>query len=62
MFVPVAPRYFSFAERLDRRSLETLQFRKLKRLLAFNYLHNPFYRDLWRASGVTPDDIQSLAD
>jgi phenylacetate-CoA ligase len=62
MFVPVEPRYFSFAERLDRRSLETLQFRKLKRLLAFNYLHNPFYRDLWRASGVTPDDIQSLAD
>ncbi len=62
MLVPIERRYFSFAEQLSRDELEHYQFKKLKRLLEFNYANNKFYRDRWDKARVTPDDINSLAD
>ncbi len=49
-------------ETLDRAELLALQSRKLQLQVERIYATNPFYRDLWDASNVTVDKIQSRGD
>ncbi len=49
-------------ETLPREQLAELQFRKLKAMMAELWGKNRFYTAKWKAAGVTPDDIVSLAD
>ena len=50
------------AQYLPRPALEALTLRRLRRTLAHCARHVPFYRDAWRAAGVSPDDVRSLDD
>jgi len=43
----------------DRGRLERFQCRLLRRLLSHAYRNVPFYRSLWDAAGVGPDDVAS---
>jgi phenylacetate-CoA ligase len=58
----VPRRTYAKAETWSREELEAFQLRKLRRVMARNWEHNPFYRDLWTQARVSPDDIQTLAD
>lgn len=49
-------------ENLPREGLESIQLRRLKRLVARVYERVKPYRAKMDAAGVKPDDIQSLAD
>jgi phenylacetate-CoA ligase len=42
--------------------IRDFQFFKLKRTLDLVYENSSFYRELYQASGVNPDDIQSMED
>jgi len=44
------------------QTLKTLQEVKLKRLVNHAYQNVPYYRDLFVASGITPEDINTLED
>lgn len=50
------------AERRARARLEQMQLERLRALLHDAYLNVPGYRDLWRAHGVQPRDVQRLED
>jgi phenylacetate-CoA ligase len=47
---------------LAPEQIAALQWTRLKQLLAHCYRDVPYYREQWRALGVTPDDIRSLDD
>ncbi len=49
-------------ESMPRETLERLQFERLKAKVGDVYEKVPFYRRTLKEKGVTPDDIQSLAD
>ena len=49
-------------ERIDRRDLQGLQAKKLRRLVASAWTDIPFYRRHWEAAGVRPDAIRTLDD
>lgn len=49
-------------ESMPRESLERLQFERLKAKVGYVYERVPFYRRTLKENGITPDDIQSLAD
>jgi phenylacetate-CoA ligase len=49
-------------ESMPRETLERLQFERLKAKVGDVYEGVPFYRRTLKERGVTPDDIQSLAD
>ena len=49
-------------ESMPRETLERLQFERLKAKVGEVYERVPFYRRTLKEKGVTPDDIQSLAD
>ncbi len=49
-------------ETLDPELLKQLQLTKFKRIFTWAYTHSKFHRSLYDTAGVTPDDIQSLAD
>jgi len=49
-------------ESMPRETLERLQFQRLKAKVGDVYERVPFYRRIFKEKGVTPDDIQSLAD
>ena len=49
-------------ESMPRETLERLQFERLKAKVGDVYERVPFYRRTLKEKGVTPDDIQSLAD
>jgi phenylacetate-CoA ligase len=49
-------------EKMARPELERLQLERLKVRVAEVYERVPFYRSAFKEKGVTPDDIQSLAD
>jgi phenylacetate-CoA ligase len=49
-------------ESMPRETLERLQFERLKAKVGYVYERVPFYRRTLKEKGVTPDDIQSLAD
>ena len=46
----------------DRKRLEQLQRVRLTRLLRHAYRRVPYYRRLFETAGITPDDIQCVAD
>jgi phenylacetate-CoA ligase len=46
----------------SRKALLKMQNRKLRRLVRYAYTHYPYYRELFRKSGITPDDIRSEKD
>jgi len=45
-----------------RKDLEKLQERKLRYLLKTSYKHVPYYHDLFKKAGITPEEIRSLDD
>jgi phenylacetate-CoA ligase len=49
-------------ETMPRAELQALQFDLLRQQLARTYEHVPFYRQLFRAHGVRPEDVRSLND
>ena len=49
-------------ESMPRETLERLQFERLRAKVGDVYERVPFYRRTLKEKGVTPDDIQSLAD
>ena len=49
-------------ESMPRERLERLQFERLRAKVGEVYERVPFYRRTLKEKGVTPDDIQSLAD
>lgn len=50
------------AENLSREALEALQLERLQWTVRHAYENVPLYREKFDAAGVTPDDIQTLAD
>ena len=49
-------------ERMPRKKLDALHLKKLQALVAFVYERSPCYRGLFRARGLEPRHIKSLAD
>lgn len=49
-------------ERLSPDALAQVQFAELRRLAWHCYKRSPFYRRLWQAHGVQPQDIRSFDD
>ncbi|MQL52679.1 AMP-binding protein [Desulfofundulus thermobenzoicus] len=49
-------------ECMDRKELQALQLERLKETLHRVYRRVPFYRHLFEAHGVKPEDLQSLSD
>ncbi|MFX4798034.1 hypothetical protein ABTB70_19160, partial [Acinetobacter baumannii] len=49
-------------ETMPREQLDALHLKKIRRLLAFVYEHNSFYRDKFDEAGIKPDQIESLED
>ena len=56
--MPVSSEY----EKLPRKELEKLQLERLQCKVREVYEKVPFYRRAFEARGVTPTDIQDLAD
>lgn len=59
------PRYLrEYAETqwLPAHDVQELQFKRLKKLLAWCQREVPFYRDRWAQMGLSPDDIRTPAD
>lgn len=50
------------AETMPRDELRALQLAKLKYIVAYSYSHSPYYKELYDAAQVGPDDIKSLED
>lgn len=48
-------------ETLSREGIETLQLQRLKETVS-HCMNSPFYKKRFEEAGITPDDIQSLAD
>ena len=44
------------------KDIEKLQLKKLKAIVFHAYTHIPYYRRKFKASGITPNDINSLSD
>jgi phenylacetate-CoA ligase len=49
-------------ETMPREDLEAIMLRRLKTTLDRVYANVPFYREKFKESGITPNDIQSLED
>ena len=49
-------------EQMDRAALEALQLEKLKTQVRHVWENVPYYRHLMEEKGVSPEDIQTLAD
>lgn len=49
-------------EKMPRKDLEQLQLERLQAKVRVVYEKVPFYRQAFKEKGVTPDDIQTLAD
>lgn len=47
---------------LPRSELESIQLKKLQRLVIYAYEHVPFYRKLYQRENIYPQDIKSLKD
>ena len=50
------------AEYASRDEIYQIQSRRLRELVLRCWQHVPFYRKIWAAAGVTPDDIKEAAD
>ena len=49
-------------ETLSRDEIRSLQLKRLKKQVAYNYENSPFYRNKFMAVGVKPEDIQGFDD
>ena len=49
-------------EKMKRRELEDLQFKRLKWQVERAYRYSEFYREKFQESGIKPDDIRKLED
>ncbi|MDJ0802245.1 MAG: phenylacetate--CoA ligase, partial [Desulfobacterales bacterium] len=49
-------------ETMPREALEAIQLRRLKATIERGYANVPFYRQQFETAGITPGDIQTLAD
>ena len=49
-------------ECLDRAELGSLQSERLRSIVNYAYENVPFYRDRFDAAGVSPTDIDGIAD
>jgi phenylacetate-CoA ligase len=47
---------------LSRAELETLQFRKIQRVIRYAFEHVPYYRDRYTQEDIHPEDIKSYKD
>ena len=47
---------------LPRSELESMQLKKLQRLVSYAYEHVPFYRKLYQSENIHPQDIKSFKD
>ncbi|MEM3833295.1 MAG: AMP-binding protein [Thermoprotei archaeon] len=47
---------------LSKNDLKSLQERRLREIVRLAYKKSSFYHELFKKSGVTPDDIKSLSD
>lgn len=56
------PYFDQTTETLPRDRLQALQFTKLQTLVSTLWEHNRFYTGKWKAAGVQPGDMKSLAD
>ena len=56
------PYFDQSTETLPRDRLQALQFTKLQTLTAELWENNRFYTAKWKAAGVQPGDLKSLAD
>ncbi|PKO72026.1 MAG: phenylacetate--CoA ligase [Betaproteobacteria bacterium HGW-Betaproteobacteria-14] len=56
------PYFDQTTETLPRDQLQALQFTKLQTLVSTLWEHNRFYTGKWKAAGVQPGDMKSLAD
>jgi phenylacetate-CoA ligase len=50
------------AETMPVNELKQLQLAKLRSIVAYSYNNSPYYRELYDAAKVRPDDIKSLDD
>ncbi|MEA5074374.1 MAG: phenylacetate--CoA ligase [Eubacterium aggregans] len=53
---------WSLKETMDREQLRELQFKRLKKTIKHTYKNVPYYRDLFKANRIKPEDIRSLED
>lgn len=49
-------------EKWTSEQIDGFQLERLKKILDHAYRHIPFYRELWKESGVSPLDIKGLTD
>ena len=49
-------------ETLSRDEIRSLQLKRLKKQVMYNYENSPFYRNKFEAVGAKPEDIQSFDD
>ncbi|MHA1579580.1 MAG: phenylacetate--CoA ligase family protein [Candidatus Freyarchaeota archaeon] len=49
-------------ETMKREEIKDLQAKKMRMIISHAYTNSPFYRDLWKEAGVTPEDIKTLDD
>jgi len=49
-------------ETMNQAEIKELQLKKAKSIISHAYTNSPFYRDLWKKAGVTPEDIKTLDD
>jgi phenylacetate-CoA ligase len=50
------------SETLTRADVEMYQLFKLRKILSYVYEKSSFYKELFEAHGIGPEDIRSLAD
>jgi phenylacetate-CoA ligase len=55
-------RFLNIAQHWPRSRIESWQLERLRRVVRHAYDHTDGYRELYRSAGVSPDDINSLAD
>lgn len=53
---------WSLKETLPREEIREIQFKRLKKTLKHVYKNVPYYRNLFKANKIKPDDIRSLED
>lgn len=53
---------WSLKETLDREQIREIQLKRLRKTVKHAYKHVPYYRDLFKANGITPEDIRTLDD
>ena len=53
---------WSLKETLPREEIREIQFKRLKKTLKNVYKNVPYYRNLFKANKIKPDDIRSLED